>query len=351
MSDASLTNNPVHGAAALPLVTVDSYNVELRDDEGFVGDHANKRAFQSILEDWRDRLRRVGGDPLGAEVTGRIDRRELASILTRGDVEAAGLVLTAVEDFAQELADVCRCLLGLPEWQDTERIVVGGGFRDSRIGELAIGRAGVLLKADGRHIVLQPIRHHPEKAGLLGAVHLVPREKLRGCDAMLGADIGGTNVRVGLVVFDADDARDLSTARVETSEVWRYVEEKPDRDTVVARLIAMLGQMIGKAAETGRRLAPLIGVGCPGVIRADGTIERGAQNLPGDWEDPSFNLPDLLRTQLRPIAGTPPRVLLHNDAVVQGLSELPWMQDVSRWGILTIGTGLGNARFTNRSRG
>jgi hypothetical protein len=25
------------------------------------------------------------------------------------------------------------------------------------------------------------------------------------------------------------------------------------------------------------------------------------------------------------------------------------MQDVKRWGVLTIGTGLGNARFTNRA--
>jgi hypothetical protein len=40
--------------------------------------------------------------------------------------------------------------------------------------------------------------------------------------------------------------------------------------------------------------------------------------------------------------------LMHNDAVVQGLSELPFMTDVERWGVLTIGTGLGNARFTNR---
>jgi hypothetical protein len=27
------------------------------------------------------------------------------------------------------------------------------------------------------------------------------------------------------------------------------------------------------------------------------------------------------------------------------------MQDVERWGVLTIGTGLGNARFTNRQQG
>jgi hypothetical protein len=26
------------------------------------------------------------------------------------------------------------------------------------------------------------------------------------------------------------------------------------------------------------------------------------------------------------------------------------MQDVERWGVLTIGTGLGNARFTNRRK-
>ena len=41
---------------------------------------------------------------------------------------------------------------------------------------------------------------------------------------------------------------------------------------------------------------------------------------------------------------------MHNDAVVQGLSQLPFMQDHKHWGVLTIGTGLGNARFTNRAK-
>ena len=44
-------------------------------------------------------------------------------------------------------------------------------------------------------------------------------------------------------------------------------------------------------------------------------------------------------------------VIMHNDAVVQGLSEVPFMQDVEHWGAFTIGTGLGNAHFTNRSAG
>ena len=39
---------------------------------------------------------------------------------------------------------------------------------------------------------------------------------------------------------------------------------------------------------------------------------------------------------------------MHNDAVVQGLSEAPRMRDVKHWGVLTMGTGLDNASYTNR---
>jgi hypothetical protein len=35
---------------------------------------------------------------------------------------------------------------------------------------------------------------------------------------------------------------------------------------------------------------------------------------------------------------------------VQGLSEVPNMTELDHWGVLTIGTGLGNARFSNRLR-
>ena len=54
--------------------------------------------------------------------------------------------------------------------------------------------------------------------------------------------------------------------------------------------------------------------------------------------------------RLPKIDGETPLVVMHNDAVVQGLSEVPRMTDVERWGVLTIGTGLGNARFTNIRR-
>ena len=39
---------------------------------------------------------------------------------------------------------------------------------------------------------------------------------------------------------------------------------------------------------------------------------------------------------------------MHNDAVVQGLSEIPLMGDVPSRGVLTVGTRLGNACLTSR---
>ena len=96
-------------------------------------------------------------------------------------------------------------------------------------------------------------------------------------------------------------------------------------------------------------MAPFITVGCPGIITRDGTIEKGAQNLPGDWEEHDFSLSTELVERLPLINGHEPLFIIHNDAVVQGLGEATNMKDVDHWGVFTIGTGLGNARFTNRN--
>ncbi len=166
--------------------------------------------------------------------------------------------------------------------------------------------------------------------------------------AILAVDIGGSNIRAGLVELRAKKKPDFSEATVEAFELWRHREEAPEREDAVARLIDMLQDLIKRARKEGHELAPFIGLGCPGVIRADGSIERGGQNLPGNWETKSFNLPQRLREAIPKIGEHDTVVVMHNDAVVQGLSELPFMQDVERWGVLTIGTGLGNAHFTNR---
>jgi predicted NBD/HSP70 family sugar kinase len=338
-----------HGATRLPLVRVDSYNVELKDDEGFLGDRANKRAFREIIDNWRKPLRKAGKDPLGDAPTDEISKKELDALLKEGDPEAAGIVQGAIEDFAQELALVIRRFLRLKQWQKTEAIVIGGGFRASRVGELAIGRAAVILKADKIDIDLLPIRHDPDEAGLIGAAHLAPRWMFQAHDAILAVDIGGTNIRAGVVALNLKKARDLSKAAVWKFELWRHADEKEvKRQDAVEALVEMLNKLIARAAKEKLQLAPFIGIGCPGMIEPDGTIDRGAQNLPGNWEAKSFNLPHALHEAIPHIEEEHTAILMHNDAVVQGLSQTPFMTDVLHWGALTIGTGLGNARFTNR---
>ena len=339
-----------HGARQLTAVTIDSYNAELRDNDGFLGDRASGRAFRAILEDGRERVRRVDDeDPIGDEPSKDVSKRKLDKLLLGGDPEAAGVVLGTIEEFAQEFATVIRRFLRLKEWRGTQRIVVGGGLRDSRIGELAVGRTAVILKGTGHEVQLRPIRHDPDEAGLLGCTHLAPPWIFSGHDSILAVDIGGSNIRVGVVELNLRRARDLSKTKVRESELWRYAEERPDREAAVERLVSMLQAMIKRADKENLRLAPFIGIGCPGLIREDGSIAKGGQNLPGNWEHRSFHLPGLLREAIPTIDGHETAVLMHNDAVVQGLSEAPYMRDVERWGAVTIGTGLGNARFTNRT--
>jgi predicted NBD/HSP70 family sugar kinase len=336
----------------LPSVTVDTYNEELRDREGFLGDRASGSAFRALLENWRESLSRNGGeDPFGDTPSDEISKKKLDRMLKDGDPEAAGVIHGAIEDFAKEMAGVLRRFLRLKDWKDTERIAVGGGLRASRIGELAIGRASVILKSEGIDVTLVPIANHPDEAGLIGAVHLAPSWMFSGHDSILAVDIGGSNIRVGTVALNLKKDPDFSGCEVVETELWRHADEQTDREGAVARLVEMLGKQIDLAEKAKLKLAPFVGIACPGIILEDGSIDRGGQNLPGNWESKRFNLPTLLQEALPQIDGHTPAVVIHNDAVVQGLSEIPRMRDVERWGVLTIGTGLGNARFTNRKNG
>ena len=339
-----------HGATRLPSVDVDSFNLELKDDEGFLGDRASKGAFRKILDRWRKPSRKSGEDPFGDEPSDRISKRTLDAMLAGDDTEASAIVHSAIEEFALELAYVTRRFLKTKAWAKTERIVVGGGFRDSRLGELAIARTEIILKDEKFNVDIMPIRHHPDEAGLIGCLHLAPSWIFEAHDSILAVDIGGTNIRCGVVETRWKKAPDLSKACVFKSELWRHADDEPTREGAVKRLVKMLKGLITEEEADGLKLAPFIGVSCPGVINEDGSIEKGAQNLPGNWESSKFNLPASLVEGIPAIGEHDTAVLMHNDGVVQGLSEIPFMQDVERWGVLTIGTGLGNARFTNRRK-
>src|SRR5437899_12755953 len=95
-----------HGATRLPSVEVDSFNVELKDDEGFLGDRASKGAFRKILDGLRKPLKKTGDDPLGKKSADEIAKRDLDLALVGDDVGAAALVHGALEEFSMVLASV-----------------------------------------------------------------------------------------------------------------------------------------------------------------------------------------------------------------------------------------------------
>ncbi len=342
----------VHGAEDLPAVIVASYNLELRSKGskgGFIGDRANKSAFRDAIESWRERVRKGGEDPLGDTPTDALSKKDVDRMLMDAETESASLLRAAVDDFAGALSEILMCYLKEDAWKGVERIVVGGGFRDSKAGLMAIARTQLLLKTEGLNVVLLPIANHPDEAGLIGAVHLIPAWMLKAHEAIVAVDIGGTNIRAGIVKLNLKEAEDFAKAKVWKSQLWRHADDEPKRTATIDQLVRMIGSLIRKAEKAKLALAPVIGIGCPGIIAPDGSIARGGQNLPGgNWESTHFNLPDALRKQIPRIGDHPTFIIMHNDAVVQGLSEAPRMADAKAWAAVTIGTGLGNTSFVKK---
>jgi predicted NBD/HSP70 family sugar kinase len=215
---ADLPALAVHGGTHLPSVEVDSYNLETRDNGGFVGDRITRAAFRDFIDDLRKVLRKHGEDPLGDEPSEELSKKTLDKLLAAGEPEAASIVQGAVEDFAHELALVIRRFLKLKAWHRTERIAVSGGFRASRVGERVIARADVILKSDSLNVELTAVRHDPDAAGLIGAAHLVPSWVFKGHEAILAVDLGGSNFRVGLIDLNLKRASNLSKASVWKSD-------------------------------------------------------------------------------------------------------------------------------------
>jgi hypothetical protein len=338
-----------HGALELPTLTIQSYSLALRDGNGLVGDNASRQAFHAILEAWRTLFETLHGkDPLGKKPTEEIPKKKLDELLAE-EGEAAAAIHGALEDYAEQLSRVIRCFLAHKSWKGVQRVILGGGLKQSEIGVRALKTVAKRLFHEGVDIQLRLLHHHADEGGLIGWLHLMPPELAARYRAMLAVDIGGTNIRCGIVRLPR--SRNPRKAKVVIAEKWSHArdEDTTRREHVIQGIADILTAQIDFAKKEKIELAPWIGVACPGRIRQDGSISRGTQNLPGDWAHPDFHLPRVLCKRLPPIADLPAQVVLHNDAVVQGLSELPYLDaDIRRWGILTVGTGVGNACYTRR---
>ena len=102
---------------------------------------------------------------------------------------------------------------------------------------------------------LVPIRNHPDEAGLLGAVHLAPTWMFKAFDAVLAVDIGGTNIRAGVVQLNLKKSNTLAKAKVWKYSLWRHGdEENVKREHAIDQLGSMVKGLIGvgqqKASKT-----------------------------------------------------------------------------------------------------
>ena len=198
------------------------------------------------VEKWRKPLKALGEDPFGDKPGEEVGKKKLAEVLASGDPEAASLVQSAIEDFAQQLAFVIRRFLRLKDWRDTQCISVGGGFRASRVGELAVARAGLLLRAEDIDLDLELIRNDPDEAGLLGAAHLLPAWMLKGHDGILAVDIGGTHAR--FAIAEVEDGRVVALGEECTLKTAEHASLQTAWEDFGARLGRPLPS--GRAART-----------------------------------------------------------------------------------------------------
>src|SRR5512133_85580 len=140
---------------------------------------------------------------------------------------------------------------------------------------------------------------------------------------VIGIDIGGTNLRCGLV----DNAGNV----IERRRGGSRIEE--GRDAFCERLLSEIKALKVTASALGKKVAA-VGIGIPGLIGRDGLIHSSVNMRPLD----GFNLAAFVEAR----SGVP--VVSANDANVVALGEQRFGagRGFSSCLVITIGTGLGS---------
>ena len=179
------------------------------------------------------------------------------------------------------------------------------------------------FKTDDVPVELELIRNEPDEAGPARCGPSAAGLDLKGYDGILAVDVGGNNIRAGIVELNISKSADLSKARVGALRALapqrrgreaRRCRGTARRDAERPARLGQARQAVAGARDRGR---------LPRRDPRGGSIARGAQNLPGNWESSRFNLPASIAEHVPRIGDHETLVVMHNDAVVQGLSELP----------------------------
>jgi glucokinase len=138
----------------------------------------------------------------------------------------------------------------------------------------------------------------------------------------IGADLGGTNLRVAAV----DESGKI------LERITLATQREQGREAIIRELSQAVRNLSGRLA--GSRVLAGIGIGVPGILYLQTGMLRQSPNLPG-WE----NYP--VRSEIESLVGT--TVFLENDANAAALGE-KWLglgRHVDSFCMLTLGTGVG----------
>jgi len=141
--------------------------------------------------------------------------------------------------------------------------------------------------------------------------------------AAIGVDLGGTNVRLGIV---SEKGAIMTSSRMLTG-----VGEGPDR--VIRRIVTAVKSLLKKTPGREHGIHG-VGIGVPGIISLPDGIVRFSPNLPG-WTDIQ------LRDSMEKMLGLP--VVVENDANAYALGEHRFGAGKGAGSLVcvTLGTGVG----------
>lgn len=147
----------------------------------------------------------------------------------------------------------------------------------------------------------------------------------------IGFDLGGTNLRAGIVDLESGQVSHLLSMPTLARE---------DHEAVMTRMADLIGRVI-TASGIQINLIGGIGIGVPGVLDLDRGLTLFLPNLPGTW--PKVPLRDKIKTY----TGLPTAIINDVRAITFGEWKFGAGQGVDTMACFAIGTGIGGGLVIN----
>ena len=96
----------------------------------------------------------------------------------------------------------------------------------------------------------------PMRQACLARPILLPAWMLKGHDGILAVDIGGTNIRAGVVELNLKKATDLAKAEDRHTRLWRHGDEDTNREGAVEHLTECCKELISWSRKNKIELLP-----------------------------------------------------------------------------------------------